>query len=1761
MPTAPFAHLHVHTHYSLLDGACKIPELVKRAKTLGMEALAITDHGCMFGVIEFYNECVKQGVKPLVGMEAYMAPGDRRDRQAVGGETAYHMVLLAQNIEGYHNLLKLSSTAYREGFYYKPRIDKESLLAHSKGLIATSACLGGEIPSAFMKRDGKAAKAVAETYLEIFGPDRFFIEVQKQGIKEQDMVNPELVDLAKRVGVGIVGTNDVHFLNKDDHFAHDVLCCISMGRQVAEEGRMRYPEHLYLKSPQEMAEILGELPIEAIENTGRVAAMCDLSIDFSKRYAPVYRVPADKLREETFATLAPDRLAEWKAATTGVPAPDGGEPPAASPPPDPALSTQHSALSTSKKDDELYLRQLCEDGLVWRYGTTDVAPAVRERLEKEVKVIAGKGFCSYFLIVWDFCNFARDNGIPVGARGSGVGTMVGYLLGLCNVDPIEYGLLFERFMDPSRSEMPDIDIDICQDGRGRVIDYVRQKYGHVAQIITFGTLAAKAVCKDVGRVMGFPLAVTDRITKLIPGLPGTTLDKAIKGSPELAELYASDPQVKQIIDIGKRLEGLCRNAGCHAAGVIIADQPLDGIVPLYKDKDDNILTQFEGPIAEKVGLLKMDFLGLRTLSVITRAVDLVKKMKGVDVDVEKLDLTDKTVLDLFTRGETKGVFQFESGGMQDLLMKMRPDRVEDLIAANALYRPGPMELIPTYCARKHGREEVPKVHPIMDGILAETYGIMTYQEDVMKIFNELGGIELSAAYKLIKAISKKMSDVIAKFRPEFLKGCMAKGVPEEKADEVFELILKFGGYGFNKCIVGDTVVSDALTGEQATVESLFRDRRPFTVHAAGDDWKLRPRPVTDVVWNGRKPVFELTTAQGRRIAATANHPFRTLDGWTNLGDLKVGDRIAGPRRLVVGTDESWPEHELVALAGLLSEGNTCHPTCLYFFGNDERLVDDFAAAAGRFEQTVARKSQRADGRFEVCVSTGQDMRFGKGHRPWNAAARPDVAAAAIGDAGGGDSCGGVAVIAPSRAGVRSGAYRWAQALGILGRKATDKRVPAGVFRLRDSDLERFVGRLWAGDGFIANRTQAVPYYATSSAGLARDVQTLLLRLGIVSGVHFKVFKYRGGERPGYTVHLLGDGSIDTFVARVGPHLCGREVALGLLADYRRATTGGTSKDTVPTGVRAWVDAERRAAGLKWCELEAQSRVSMKEFVGSGSAVKRGFRRSTIARLATFFASARLSDLAVSDVFWDCVVSIEPKGVQDTYDLTVADDHNFVADGLVVHNSHSSRYAIVAFQTGFLKTYYPVEYMAALLTYEMGTTEKVVEYIEECRRMPLPDGTRGVKVLPPDINISERDFTPVYVDEELPKGKKPPKPKKGEAPAEPKKVGVIRFGLAAVRGVGEKAVDSISAERAKNGPFKNLFEFCERADLRAVTKGTLEALIKCGAFAAFGKRAALLQVLDSAVESGQRTQADKRNGQMSMFGSAVSSAAAMPHPSLPDVDELPETELLKFEKELLGFYITSHPLTEHQFAMEHYSTATTKDALALAEGTEVTIGGMISRVKKVLTKNGRSAGMPMAIITMEDLEGQIDGTMFADTFADISGRYPSAVAAESIVFVRGKVDRKRETPSLLINELIPVADAVAKLTTTVAVKLDAGRHTGDVAEQLEAVLRKHKGGTEVYLQVSTSPTQKVTMRLDRERFVKPTKDLVDDLEMLLGSGAAMMCGAGTKRAKARAAQQQPLFEGGDAAAAGSGGAGADAELVVDAHAAMDAEIEDAELAEA
>ncbi len=744
MPAAPpFVHLHVHTEYSLLDGACRIPDLIATCKQMNMPAVAITDHGNLFGAIEFYAAARAAGVKPIIGCEMYLAPGDRRDKESKGlREGAYHQLLLAMNQTGYRNLIKLASIGFLEGFYYKPRIDKAALREFSEGLLCTSTCLGGEIPQALTRADFATAKRLAETYLEIFGPDRFFIELQDHGMEEQKQINPELNELAKKLGLATIATNDVHYLTHGDVEAHDVLCCIATRALVKEQERFKFPtDQFYLKSPAEMAAALPDYP-EALSNTLRVVEMCNVEFDFTKRYAPVFTPPDQKTADD-------------------------------------------------------YLRELVYAGAASRYG--EISDELRERIDYELSVIRSKGFSGYFLIVWDFVRYARENGIPALARGSGCSTVVGYCLGISNVDPLRYGLYFERFMDPERDEMPDIDVDMCQDRRAQVIDYVRQKYGHVAQIITFGRLKARAAIRDICRALDVPLAEADRVAKLVPEELKMTIEKALEREAELRKLYDGDATIRKVLDIGRRLEGMARHASVHAAGVVIADQPLDTLVPLHKPADSpDITTQFEGPTVEKVGLLKMDLLGLRTLSQIDLCRRLVERHHGQRIDLERLDLTDQRVYEILARGETRGIFQFESGGMRDVLMKMKPNRIEDLIAANALFRPGPMEYIDEYVARKHGRKGWTTPHPAMTEVLQETYGIMVYQEQVSRLVNRLGDVPLRRAFRLAKAISKKKTSDIDKERGPFIEGAVRNGVRKEVAEQIFEDVLKFGGYAFNK---------------------------------------------------------------------------------------------------------------------------------------------------------------------------------------------------------------------------------------------------------------------------------------------------------------------------------------------------------------------------------------------------------------------------------------------------------------------------------------------------------------------------------------------------------------------------------------------------------------------------------------------------------------------------------------------------------------------------------------------------------------------------------------------------------------------------------------------------------------------------------------------------------------------------------------------------------------------------------------------------
>ncbi len=1139
-----FVHLHLHSQYSLLDGAISFERLFERCRKLNMNAVAVTDHGNMFGAIEFYTKARAAHIKPIIGIEAYVAPRSRFDRTKTGiGDAAYHLVLLAEDNRGYQNLLKLASAGFTEGFYYRPRIDKEILAELNAGLIATSGCLKGEIASQIAAGDEKAARATAESYLKIFGPERFFIEIQHHEPDEPG-VRQGLIELAGKMGIGLVATNDVHFLEEDDYEAHNCLCAISTGKKADDPTRMIYPKDVFLKSPEQMRGLFAGAG-EACDNTVAIAERCSVELDLKTRHAPRF-VP-----------------------------PDGSSP-------------------------EEFLTKLCYENAEQIYG--QISERVKERLDRELNVIKSKGFASYFLIVWDFCNYAHRHNIPVGARGSAVGTVVGHCLGLCDVDPLKYDLLFERFMDPQRNEMPDIDIDICQSSRGKIINYVRHKYGHVAQIITFGTMKARAVIRDICRVLDVPLSEADRLAKLVPDSLGMTLDRALETEPQLKQAYDGDPQTRRVIDISKKLEGLARHASVHAAGVVIADEPLTNFVPLYKASgSDDVITQFEGPMVEKVGLLKMDFLGLKTLSVLERARQLVREIHGQDIDIEKLDLTDTVVFELFARGGTKGIFQFESGGMQELLIKMQPDRIEDLIAANALYRPGPMTLIGNYIDRKHGAKwTLP--HPIMKEVLDETYGIMVYQEQVMRICNRLGGIPLREAYALIKAISKKKARTIAREKERFVAGCTDKGLKSRQAQEIFELIKRFAGYGFNK-------------------------------------------------------------------------------------------------------------------------------------------------------------------------------------------------------------------------------------------------------------------------------------------------------------------------------------------------------------------------------------------------------------------------------------------------------------------------------------SHSTRYAFIAYQTAYMKVHWPVEYMSALLTFEMGNTDKVVDYIGECRKM-------GMEVLAPDINESGVDFTPLYREASNGKSKK----------------GVIRFGLAAVKGVGEKAVEQIIKAREKIGRFQSLFHFCENVDLRAANKQVLEALIKAGAFDRLGgNRAQMMAGLEMAMQIGSAAQTDSRNGQLSFFGKSIGSDYSQDHKRLPAVEPWPEAQMLVYEKEVLGFYVTSNPLSHCAETINLYSTVNTSQLAGAGENKQIVIGGMITRTRYILTKSGKNAGSKMAVFTLEDLQGQVEVVMFPG----VLNQFAHLLVNDKVVFVKGRLDFRREKPNVLASELIGLEDAADKLAGKVRINLDAADVTEQKVTQIKSICRHHKGKSRVYVAVRTGKGR-VYAAADKALAVNPDADFCRKIRHLVGA---------------------------------------------------------------
>jgi DNA polymerase-3 subunit alpha len=1585
-----FVHLHVHSEYSLLDGAAQLDKLVEAAKGLGFPAIALTDHGNLFGAIDFYTAAKKAGIKPIVGCELYVAPGSRFERSSQDGgyEGASHCTVLVRNETGYRNLVKLVSKAYLEGFYYKPRVDRELLAQHADGLLVLSGCLNSEVSKLLSAGEDAKAKQVAGWYQDVFGHDHYFMEIQSHGIDDQAKVTAGTLRIAEALGAPICGTNDSHYLEASHAKAHEALLCIQTGTTMSDPNRWRFStEEFYLKSADQMREVFRELP-EAHRNTLAVAERCDLQLPFGKFHLPNYQLPVG------FETL------------------DG------------------------------YLEHLSVEGLRARYGASPADPVV-ERLRYELGVISKMGFSGYFLVVWDFIAYARRQGIAVGpGRGSSAGSLVAYCLGITNVDPIRYGLLFERFLNPERISMPDMDIDFADDRRDEVIRYVVDRYGEdrVAHIITFGTMGAKAVIRDVGRVLGFSYGEADRIAKLVPSFPlNISLDESLEKSPELAQNVKRDPRVGELWSVAKALEGGTRHASVHASAVVISDEPLMDRVPLYKDpKRPELITGFAmGPI-EKLGLLKMDFLGLKTLTVITDSVNLVKASRGIELDADRLPLDDPRTYQLLSEARTLGVFQLESQGMRDALQRLRPERIEDIIAMVALYRPGPMDLIPDFVNRKHGRAEITYEHPAMEKHLQETYGIMVYQEQVMRLAADLAGFSLAQADILRKAMGKKDRELMAQQREEFIKGCKAHKVDGRKAERIWDLIEKFAGYGFNKCLTADT-----------EIEMADGTRRPITAIRPGDRVLTKDGPfrALGVRASGTRTVGELRLANGTMVRCTPDHPIFTQRGWVNAEEVAADDYVAVACELPAGA-ESVPAHHAALLGYALSEGSLGYESHFYLYSSSAEERADMAAVMERFPNTMARIEQRRDGRAG-CVRPARRDRT-----------QPSGAVA----------------------------YLFG-ACGLRGQRAITKRVPALTDRWDRAAIAVLVAKLFQGDGCIHVRSRSI-FYATSSEGLALDVRRLLLKLGLSSTIHRKSFAYRGGRRPGFTVNLGGGReAFSHFATEVAPHLLGgkRRALTALVrasADTPRLLARGTV-DVIPLAV--CLTPVREAIAKAFPSLRAGCRalaVSYRLMFSDGA--KGGLRRDTLRYLAEELDSPALDALADAPTGWSRPRGYVVTGEEPTYDFEVPVARSFIANGIAVHNSHAACYGLVAYQTAYLKANYPVEFMAALLTSEMERTDKIVQYIEECRAM-------GLRVAPPDVNRSGARFT---VDGDT-----------------------IRFGLAAIKNVGETAIESIVQVRQEGGgAFASLTDFCARVDLRLLNRRVLESLIKAGAFDGGGAtRAALLAGLDQAMETGQRRQRDREEGQASLFDAPGAAPAAVKAESpLASVPEWPTEQLLGYEKEVLGFYLSGHPLERYKDHARQLGTASAADVAARPVGARVALLGQVSQLRERATKSGNR----MAFASLDAVDGAVALTIFPEALKTCG----AALHAPGPVLVKGRIDETDKGRVVLVEDVKPLEESLLanggyrtngrseegkdRHAHACRIRMRAGNGGAVEPATLTAVRAacdEHRGATPLFVHVLLAE-QEVVLKASPVA-VEPGPELVAKVERLLGPGSIIVEYAG------------------------------------------------------
>lgn len=1894
-----FIHLHVHSHYSLLDGLTKIDELVETAKKDGANAVALTDHGVMYGAIEFYKACKKAGIKPIIGMESYLAKGSRFERTATKDDEKrnYHLLLLAKNLTGYKNLVKLCSIAHLEGYYYKPRIDWDVLQKHSEGLIACTACLGGEIPRLIM--DGKieqCKKRILE-YNQLFGQGNFYLEIQPHiDIPEQEPTNLKMVELARELNIPLVATNDLHYLRQGDHDAQDILLCLQTKKKKTDQGRMNmHGADFYYKTEAEMREAF-PYALDALENTIKIADSCNLELELNQVHLPHFEVP------ENFTGSS-------------------------------------------------FLRKLCEDGLIKRYQKNylEVDEEIRKRLDYELSVVDKMGWPSYFLIVSDFVNWAKNRGIVVGpGRGSAAGSLICYLTGITNLDPLKYNLLFERFLNPDRISMPDIDLDFADTRRDEVIRYVEGKYGqdHVAQIITFGTMAARAAVKDVGRVLAIPYDYCDKLSKMIPMF--TSLKEALEDVLEFKEIYEKEEQAKQIIDYALRLEGVARHASTHACGVLITKNPLTDYTPLQyavrrkskggdsggeeskeeekTEKDEsapkNIVSQYSLHPVEDLGLLKMDFLGLKNLTIIEAAIKIIKALHGVEIDIDKIPLDEIKAFKLFQDGDTTGVFQFEclsgdtivsnttikklyekknkekllsvyldegkthknkilkviesgikpvyslilennrqikatqehsfltdngwqklkdlkagdlvlikekskysiyntcktcdkqisglkkgeskfcytcsasfysnpskeksrikmkqarqkfinqggttwnkgltiensliwkktaqkiskaltgrtiedlygqekakeirmrmsekskgannpmfgksphhrkggfredlghyvrsnweadfarilklkkleyqyepktfklfdqngnelhytpdffvpsentfyeikgwfheadqnkiklfceqfpqynfvlinttkfaefalkykhlvkwecpkipngfnfvkvkdikfsgeettydiameapgnnfiansfvvhnSNGMKRYLKELKPTEFENIIAMAALYRPGPMEWIPDYIAGKHKRKQLTYLHPKLEPILAKTYGVAIYQEQVMQMARDLAGFTMAQADVLRKAMGKKIPALLAEQKDKFIKGCVAQGLDAKLGEKVFAFIEPFAGYGFNRCLVGDTLILNSQTGEPIKLKDIYykyqkKEKMP-TVLTLTDNLKLKKGQITAVYNNGIKNIFEIKTRLGKTIKATANHPFKVLNDWKTVAELKIEDRIAIARQTNLNLKENkkFSDYQLIVLGYLLAEGNLCHPHSFYYYSKDENEIQDYIKNLEQFKNTQV-KIDRSKSAASVYVG------------------RKNLKEKCI-------------------------AVEWIKKIGIHFKKATEKKIPDFVFTLSNNQIALVLAKMFQGDGCISlKRKYPQIFYATSSFILAQQYQSLLLRLEIISTIHEKKFKYRGDIKIGWTITINRYTNLQKFIQWFSPYLVGeKKLAIeniaknhNILAGLILGNSARGSKDIVPLEVRNLIVAEAKLKGWTLKKLAAEARVAPRLFFSESN--KKGYLRETLLLIAKTLNSAILFNLADSDIYWDEIVNINQIDNETTYDLTIEGTHNFLANDIIVHNSHAACYAMIAYQTAYLKALYPTEFMAALLTSDQDNTDRIAIEIEECRSM-------GINVLAPNINQSFESFT--VVEEKDQKQS-------------------IRFGLKAIKNVGGHIAEVIIEERKKNGEFKNLTDFLTRITDKDLNKKSLESLIKAGGLDSYGERGVLLASLDNLLSFNKEIAKQKSSGQNSLFG--VGSAVQINNEArLVQAPPIILKDQLAWEKELLGLYLSAHPYGDFKKYLEN-TVISLIDLKHVSADSNVSVAGVIIALKKINTRSGDA----MYFVKIEDTLANTELLVFPRTLKETTTVWQEG----KVILCAGKISAKDGESKIIVDTAI------------------------------------------------------------------------------------------------------------------------------------------------